>query len=875
MTMRTNRTFSNFVAGELSPLMYGRIDLDTYQKGLRKCENAIILPQGGYRFRTGTKFVKYTRRMKTAVFIPFQFSDQQSYLIELTEFYARFYKDNGVILEGAKTITGITAANPPVVTSASHGYSNGDEVYISGVAGMTEVNGKYYVIANKTTNTFELQDVEGNNIDGSGFTAYSSGGEVSRVYEIATPWSEDHLPYVQFAQSTDTMYLVNQNYKPQKLTRKRHTDWTLATYTRTSDPFAPTKTGTITAITKANPGVVTCASHGLKDGEIVNIIDVVGMTQVNNRVYVVTNKTTNTFELYDLYGEKVDTSGYSTYTSDGTFNTADKYPRCIAFTGAGRLFYGYTRTNPETLWGSKAPSTGTTAYENHTTGTSATDAVVFTLAPEFNGKTDPIQWLSSTSKFLAIGCFGTVRRAYGATEQEGITPTGFNAKSVNSYGCAATLPISNGASFFYVQRGNENVRSLDYDIQIENYTTTNRNLVAEHISRTGIGRIIEQQGFPDLIWAVRNDGKLAGLTYSERENISGWHRHYLGGSHVNDDGVTKPWAKVIHIGSMPRESGGDQLWLIVEREINGSTVRSIEYVSDEPDFPDRADFFTGKDPDNETTDNDKYRDTLYEVQKDSIHLDMSSTYDGADYSDGITMTPGATAVTKGSTDVVFTAGSAVFTSSMVGREIWKKYDSNGDGGGKARITEYTSSTSVKCKILSAFDSASAIAAGGWMLTSDSISGLDHLEGETVGIIADGGRHEETTVTDGAVTLNEQASKVHVGLPYTAVIDMLNVDPGGQTGSAQAKNRIVYKLAIRLKHSLGLNFGTTPYNTENLSFMSGSDLSNRPTPLFSGAKIQYLDDSHMEDEKRIVIVKDTPTPLTILSIDMFMVTHDDD
>lgn len=73
-------------------------------------------------------------------------------------------------------ITGATAANPVVVTSNAHGLSNGDKIFISGVAGMTELNEKQYLVANVTTNTFELQDEDSVDIDGSAFTAYSSGG---------------------------------------------------------------------------------------------------------------------------------------------------------------------------------------------------------------------------------------------------------------------------------------------------------------------------------------------------------------------------------------------------------------------------------------------------------------------------------------------------------------------------------------------------------------------------------------------------------------------------------------------------------------------------------------------------------------------------
>jgi hypothetical protein len=76
------------------------------------------------------------------------------------------------------TITGITAANPPVVTATSHGFSDDDRVRITGVVGMTEVNGLVAVVDNSDANTFELKGVQG-----SGWTAYSSGGTAEKLTE--------------------------------------------------------------------------------------------------------------------------------------------------------------------------------------------------------------------------------------------------------------------------------------------------------------------------------------------------------------------------------------------------------------------------------------------------------------------------------------------------------------------------------------------------------------------------------------------------------------------------------------------------------------------------------------------------------------------
>lgn len=88
------------------------------------------------------------------------------------------FLDDSQKTKDSKSITGITAASPPVVTCASHGFEDGDIVQISGVSGMTQVNDRIFVVDDKAENTFELQSLDGTDIVGAGYTAYTSGGTI-------------------------------------------------------------------------------------------------------------------------------------------------------------------------------------------------------------------------------------------------------------------------------------------------------------------------------------------------------------------------------------------------------------------------------------------------------------------------------------------------------------------------------------------------------------------------------------------------------------------------------------------------------------------------------------------------------------------------
>ena len=215
---------TNFTAGELTPKLFGQVDFKKYNNGAETLENLTVFPQGGAKRRYGSKFVCEVKDSSKATrLIPFEFNIEQSYILEFGNLYIRFYKDNGQITEATKSITAITKANPAVVTASSHGYSNGDDVWINDVGGMTEVNSRKYTVANKTTNTFELSGV-----DSSSYTTYTSGGTAAKVYQITTEYTDSQLADLQFAQSADVMYITHPAHEPTKLTRTGHTSWTIA-----------------------------------------------------------------------------------------------------------------------------------------------------------------------------------------------------------------------------------------------------------------------------------------------------------------------------------------------------------------------------------------------------------------------------------------------------------------------------------------------------------------------------------------------------------------------------------------------------------------------------------------------------------------------
>jgi len=831
---RINLPVFTFKAGVLSRKLLGRAELDLYRNSLLVGENFITHVHGPAEFRGGFEYITPTRDNQIACLIPFIFNDNEAYILSLTENKIRFFTVDGVITETAKTITGITQANPGVITSNGHSFDDGDEVYISGVVGMTELNGKFFLVDNSAANTFTLTDIDGNAIDTSAYTAYVSGGTAERVYEIDSPYTEDEFFQLKYAQKADLMLSTHSNHVPRNLTRAGATDWTLATFTRTNDPFGQSE---ITAITQANPGQVTTgANHGFSNGDEVLIEDVGGMTEVNNEIFTITvvNPTTYTIG--------VSTSGYSAYTSGGVSILSGNCPAAVGIYG-GRAFYGGSENDPELFNGSRSPdtSTGAIRYTDFTTGANADDAVVFALSSQ-NNTADRIRFFLGTREFLSIGTFGGMYKANGGSDTIAISGTAINTYPIDAIGCADIMPIRFGTDIFYAQRNLKTLSGFKYNILNEGFESTDENLRSDEILYDGLKQIAYQRGRPEMIWVCTVDGRLLSFTYSSTEELSAWMEHKIGGEDV----------KVLSVATLPQSNGYDRVVIVVERTIDGVTRRYIEYSTVDPRIPEKADYYTS----DEDTDEVEYEDAMYETQKTIVRLD-SALY--LDTTQQVTITPSAITGTA----VTFTAGASLFVSSDVGREIVVKKIVGGENG-VARILSVDSDTEVTCYIRQDFLSTDAIAAGGWFLTKDEVTGLDHLEGQAVKALVDGGVVSGLTVEDGAVNVGRSGTYIIVGLPYRGRLKPFPLDIISSNITTIGYKKTISNFKFLFRNSLGVSYGIDPYNLKRLSFGKVIDVLDRPPLLYTG----YKESPGFSDYEYLIeynIVQDTPLPCTVLAV----------
>ncbi len=752
---RWNHPINAFNAGEFSPHLAGRFDLDKYNSSVETMLNFIIQPEGGAKKRSGFRYVKPLQNgLLTAKLIPFLHSSGGTtfpYILEFGLNYIKFFRNEAPVLESTAAITGITQANPAVVTATGHTLVDGDEVQITAVGGMTEVNGRFFTVSGAVLGvSFELAGEVSTN-----HTAYTSGGLVARVHKITTTYTQDQVQEIEWAQSGDTLYLAHPAHAPAQLTRTDHTAWTLADVAFDDGPYLsenPTANGAnndaLTGAVIVDFDDATFINGGLgflnpQDvGRLIRIrhdsattSDVghmtIGGVATNIRV---TGTVINTF-----LGSGAAVFGWRL----GAFFPAN-FPRAVSF-GDGRLWWGGTPSNPSTVFGSKSGN-----FLNYSPSTWKDDVVADDNAVTYTigvNQVSDVQWLIS-AKVLMIGTPGGVFPLQASVNSEPITPTNVNVPSPTQIRAAAIHPVVVDNAVVYINRIQNKLLVIRYALASDGYVAEDLTRFADHVGSESPFTAISYQQDPDsMLWCVRGDGSFATLTYRPEEDIVAWSRQVLGGSFSGGD----PIVEDVAIVESPN-ADHDQVWALVKRTVNGVTVRYIEFLEEE--FP-----ITG-------------------ALEDGFFVDSGISFSG---------TP---------------------------------------------LTTFT--------------------------------GLSHLEGETVDIMADGAPVAPAVVSGGAITLETTATDVHVGYAYNSDLFTQRLNVPAESGTSQGLPNRVSKVLLRLYRSAGGLYGPDADTLTPIVYRTASDLTATPVPLFTGDQELTMDPPADPNDPRLFIRARQPIPFNILS-----------
>ena len=823
---------SSFNGGEWSEDLSGRIDNDYYNSSTSLSENLIPMIQGPLTKRTGFVFVRRTKyNDKKTRIIKFEFSSEQVYHLEVGYQYIRFYKDHGSITESPTTITNITSADPAVVTSASHGYSNGDEVFIQDVVGMN-INSRWVKVANVTTNTYEIQDLDGNDIDLSAET-YASGGTASKIYEISTPWDEDDIQTLQWTQSADVMFIAVKDKHPKTLTRSSDTNWTLADYEYEDGPYNNINSTSTTITPSATSGSVTLtASTSIFDSN-----DVGRWVRVKQgsqwgaaKITAYSSGTSVTAETHEIFPFK-DTSASAFYRL-GLWKQ-DLYPQAVQFFQS-RLFW-FTGEQIDGSYTNDYYKFSPTDGDGATSDGTVTDSNAI-QRPLGGQGVNYIIWAVDNEKALIVGTLAGEWILRANSLGEAITPTNTNVTRPTDFGSklnsVAGRVQSNG---LFIQKTGRALCQIGYDLQYDGFNTVDMNLFNTAINADGV-KEFAYMGHPDNnIFVVHETGTAAFFSYNPTQAVRGW-------ASVSS---YKSTFQSVSAGPAP-ENDRDEVWVVVKRRINGSLIQHVEYMS-----------------------NFVRQNTL---QEDANMLDCSLTYDGRRY-------PSATIQieTTGS-NLYFTADASVFSAGDVGKKIRTK-------DGLAVITAYSSATQVvSSTVIRDFklpndefpNRKDHFDEGEWWICDEvsTISGLWHLENETVSVVGDGVRLNDALVTNGQLTLSDDSCVVHAGFPYTSKFISQRPNSGAADGTAQGKNKRVDRIVLRLWKSLGGKYAAeNSQHLDSIIYRSPEDEMDAGLELYTGdTEILPLPSGYSQDGK-IVVQHDEPLPFTLVAIILLLVTQD--
>lgn len=848
-------TFSqrSFSGGELAPSLYSRVDTNKYATGLRTCRNMQVMSHGGAQNRAGTYFVGEVKdSTKTVRLLPFVFNSTQTYVLEFGDQYLRVHRDGAQQYDLTLTITGITNANPAVLTYTGTDPVNGEEVFISGVVGnmATKVNNRNFKIANVNggANTFELKYMDGTNVNSTAFGTYTSGGTAKRIYTISTPYVEADLSTLQIVQSADVITIAHPNYAPRELSRTGHTSWSLSTISFAPTISAPTGVTNSGAAGSTTQWVVTAVAEETYEESLASsstgssAIPTSGSPITVSWSAVTGAQSYNVYKningIYGLIGSAGSTSFSDTGiaaepnetppTARNPFNATNDYPSTVTYFQQ-RLAFANTNNDPETVWTSR-----TGHYKNFTISNplQEDDAVTFTMSGR---QVNSVKHLLDLGRLLVLTSGGEWTVSGGADGT--LTPTTINLKQYSYNGSSDLAPIVVGNQALYVQARGTIIKDLTFDYQVDGYTGNDLTIFSKHLFE---GYTIDdwayQQVPNSIAWCVRSDGVLLGLTYVKEHQVFAWHRHDFDGTVEN--------VCVIPNGDI------DELYLVIKRTINGSSKRYIEKMM--PRFID---------------------DVI-----DNIFMDCALSYDGRDPNPAITMTLSGGTTWVYTETLTLTASSSYFGAAEVGNSIFL-YGTDGTEL-RCEIVGYTSGTVVSVKPHMTVPVAMRnVALNTWSRAVDQLTGLWHLEGKEVSVFADrfvvaspnNEAYTTVTVSSGIITLDRPYATIHVGLPYISDIETLDIDSVNSETMID-KKKMIGKVTMNVEKTRGVFVGAKPPEDDTVDPLEGlTEVKIRteegyddPVALAT-EPIDVIIRSEWNSNGRIFVRQVDPIPMTILSV----------
>ena len=547
---RYNEIINNFINGETSPKTYGRTDSEIYKRSCRTLKNMIVLPQGGASRRTGAKF--FLKRVPTsddlflsdlgdgARIIPFVFDQDESYLLIFNKFQASGFNENQIsYIRVNNEVLNWCGMNNLLVSPSS-------------AVSTTRTSGN--LITPRTNDALQNSSVlaEMQYAQAGSYLVFTHESFppfiVARTFEGVLAIDGYFLQY-QAAASTNfgPIPFMDLNLSDVTITASAATVGTGRTLTASANMFDVGHIGTMFCF---------------QDSGTVGIAIITAFTSAT----VVTAEITRVLPAAATSGTK---NWY-----EGAWSTYRGFPRTVAYWNSA-LYFGGSPTFPDRLWKSQDFDIFEMANERtQNPGATATASDPFFADLAVGTGISKINGMLAGSRDLVLV---TNLREYAISS---FTRSSIDVKPQTGFGSEYIQPILVEDTVTYIQRGFRKIRYMMYEERRGAYVSPDLTYLAEHMPRLSLSETVNplpskikamayQVLDNGILWVVDNNGFLFACTKDEANTVLAFHRHDVGG-------------KVISIAALPtRNSTYDDVWMVVERVIDGSTVYRLEKIGND------------------------------------------------------------------------------------------------------------------------------------------------------------------------------------------------------------------------------------------------------------------------------------------------------
>lgn len=834
-----------FIAGEISPTLLGRTDLTKYDLAVAEGLNFFVDYRGGLSSRPGTQLIdtvhlgELNTRMFTFAFAP---NIANSYVVLFGDHYIRFYQDGGLVLDGGvpyevatpfgaddlagltveqyRDLLRITSISFPVFNLIRHDHTDWElavediSPYVPGIT----ITGTSISAAGDAQVIFAVTKVLADGTESaagppkkiSNFKNYTAEAGAVSISWAADPLAIYYNVYrsvvasIEVLSSGSALGFVGRTHGTKFTDSNIVPDFTHVPPTH-NNPFSP---GAIEKIT------ITAVGAGHTDfTNTVTITDPNGSGFVGQ---VIVNDSAALANVITKYGGGGYTAPVVVFSAGTGTATATARPLTGTYPALSAVFqqrqiYAASENEPITLWGSRIKQFSNFAYSDFVLDD---DSFEFALDSK---AVAPIHHLLVTRGGLLAMTQNDVWLLNGGGSNQPLTPTNALADPQSYTGVSSLRPIAIGNDLLFAEGKGHAIRMLTYNEVYKAYNSEDKSILSSHLF--GLGRDIIAWGYQEspykVTWAVREDGALLAFTSIKTEEVFAWTPCQTKGRFTD----------LVVL----QEGIEDRVYVTVERKIGGTWIKFLE----------RFDL--------------RQYVNVEDAWCVDCGLSLSATYPNGEL---VIFHDLDTDVWSIETTEVLAASAGDFIRG--GNGIFKIASGSGTNFVCEMHAEPTNWIPENNEI-----ETFSIPQGAWTCDTPvtTLSGLDHLEGEEVAILADGNVFPRQVVIGGAITLDHEVTRAIVGLPFTCrakTLPMIVPNAG-----IESKRKRVVGVGLRLDKSRGIKYGPT---LDRLSILRErtTEAYGIPTRLVNGMKYQ-LAFSQWDEDGSTYLVQDEPLPLNILSL----------